>query len=378
MTRSTRNIFIVLTGGYGNIGDAVIRRRALDWVRDLGTIHAYVGNGPAHWREQMGLTPDDTMYRAKAAGAWVRRLFFAPGRPVLVFEPGEVLLSNRQIPKEAVFLLLTVVTRLRGGIVIRNPRAVRDAAPVATTLHRLASRLSQVTLWREQETLDTMQVGTGVPDIAFSEDERLGLPWADRRTFVISLRGPRPYPRAAWFDAMRAFTAAHGLKILTVSQVREDENRNVELSAQLGGTHVPWGERTDVEQEAVLRDVFAEAAYVVSDRLHVAILGILSGAIPVEVVPSPSGKMERHFRQIGVSPVSLDSSVSTADEIVDFLGGLEARRGEFASLLADARARLAVQKLAIRSLVTGPPAPAASPAPAPAGAGSRESGTFVA
>ena len=49
-----REVFIVLTGAYGNVGDGVIRRRIIGWVRDAGAVHAYVGNAPADWVEQLG------------------------------------------------------------------------------------------------------------------------------------------------------------------------------------------------------------------------------------------------------------------------------------------------------------------------------------
>lgn len=348
----TTPIFIVLTGGYGNIGDAVIRRQALRWVRGTGTIHAYVGNGPDHWREQLGLVAEDVVYRAGDAAKWIGKLLITPGRPVLVFEPGEVLLTNRQLPKELVFLLLTAVTRLRRGVVVRNPRAVREPAKAPTAVHRLASRLSQVALWRDRESLDIIRVGTPVPDIAFSEPLRNGTPLSERSTLLVSLRGPRPYPPTSWFQGVTAYAEEAGLSIVTISQVREDEERSEELAAELGGTHVPWGDRTDIEQEAVVRSTFSSANFVLTDRLHVAILGILSGAVPAEIVPAPSGKIDRHFRQIGIESVSLDASKATPTEMVEFMRERSSLRANSERLLIAARSTLDAERESIRNRLT--------------------------
>ncbi|MCS5723245.1 hypothetical protein N1028_18540 [Herbiconiux sp. CPCC 203407] len=354
MPAKKRQLFIVLTGVSGNLGDAVIRRRILNWVRGTGEVHAYLGRTTPGWVEQIALTPDEHSYDAQSRKAWLKKLVFGRGPRAWIFDPGEVPLGRAHLKSELVFLVIAALVRIRGGKIIRPPRAVGEYDRLVGALYRWSARLSQEVLWRDKASLALMKVGKLVPDTAFSEPRVAGEPFAERKIIIVSLRGKRPYPDAAWFDAVRAVAAETGFRVNVVSQVDEDETRSAEIAAQLGeeiADYLPWGTRSDAEQEQYVRDLYQRTALVISDRLHVLILAALAGAIPSEAVSKPKPKVEQHFGVAGYPGTTLDTSGASAAEIADFLTRQLDRSAELDAALTSANARLATEIARIRSLL---------------------------
>lgn len=350
--RATRT-FVSLTGPAGNIGDALIRRETLGWA--LGTsddLVAYTGDSPEVWLRQLGLPDQAIVLRSKSSvPRWLRLLVVAPRRPVLVFEAGEIPLDRGNGLRELVFLAETLIVRVKGGVVVRPPRGIRAPSWPALTIHRLAARLSQVTLWRDEATLATARCGRLAPDIGFSAGVRAGLPWGERSELLVSLRGARPLPDATWLSAVRDAAEHAGLTIRTVVQVREDEGRARELAEMLGGEFEAWGDTDPLVQEERLRQRYDAAQLVISDRMHVLVLAALSGAVPVELVPRPTSKITNAFAAIGLHGVSVDSSTSDEVRLRDALRPTPARAAEVSDRVRIAAASLAVIRKEIRDAV---------------------------
>lgn len=351
---TNREIFIVLTGVSGNLGDAVIRRRVLNWARGLGRVHAYVGKTTPGWVEQLGLQPDEVVYGATDRKAWLKKLLVGRGPRALVFDPGEVPLGNAHLKSEAIFLAVAVLLRLRRGVIIRPPRAVAHLAPATGFLYKLSSRISHVVLWRNERSLRAIGVGRISPDTAFHESHVDGLPQSERSSIVISLRGKRPYPPRAWFEAIENFARSQGLAVVLMSQVDEDEERSMELSKEFDAglvTYLPWGTRSDLEQEEAVRSLYESAAYVISDRLHVLILASVAGAQPIEIVERPNPKAAEHFETVGISGISLDIEGLPAAEVESFLNSQVGRHEQIASRLDTAWSSLDAEVQKIRFLL---------------------------
>jgi hypothetical protein len=343
-------LMVVLTGAYGNIGDAVIRRRIFGWVRDLGPIHAYVGNATDDWIDQLGLSKNDRVYRAADKLAWMKLCVGSKAPAALVLDPGEVPLDRKALIPEAIFTLITLLIRLRGGVVVRPPRGVGKASKVTQTVHRLGVASSQVALWRNQKSFDLIKRGELCPDTAFQED----FTWTgeeSRRDLIVSLRGARTFPSDAWFEGIRAIQSTHGLRLVVASQVREDEARSRELADALDAEHIAWGAATDLEHEENLRSRYHEAKIVVSDRLHVLILAALAGAVPLEVVDHPKDKVAVHFAQIGVSTVSVDASETTTEQLSLFVKSAVEGLPALREAMASARGSLNILEKRVRLLV---------------------------
>lgn len=350
--RPTRT-FVSLTGPAGNIGDALIRRGTLDWARDTSDqLVAYVGEAPDVWLRQLGVPDDAIVLRSKrGVPRWLWLIATAPSRPVLVFEAGEVPLDRGNVLRELVFLAETLMVRLKRGVVVRPPRGIRAPTNPSAWLHARAARLSQVALWRDEVSAAIVRGGRLAPDIGFAAGHRYGQPRQQRGELIVSLRGARPYPGDAWIEAVRAAAAAEGLSIRTVVQVREDETRARDLAEALGGIFEPWGETDPVTQEELLRRRYDSARLVLSDRMHVLVLAALSSAVPVELVPHPTGKITAAFATVGLHDISLDSAVHDADTMREFLRAQLDRSAEVGERMRAAGARLTELEAGMRATV---------------------------
>lgn len=357
--RTLGNVFIALTGEYQNVGDGLIRRVALDWVRADQGVSAFFGDAPQSWIEQMELTGADRVVTG-GWGAFVRWLLSAVvswHRPVLVTEPGEMTLARWNIPRQVLVMIAAICIRIRGGSVILPPRAVTrraEALPWLPTVlvHRAICRLATVCLWRDQWSLDTAGAGNLVPDTGFAADLRLGADYADRRKLVLSMRGARAFPPQVWFDGITQFAASRGFEIVTLAQVEADDVRARELAQRLGGRHFPWT-GDGLRRERELRHVYDNTALVVSDRLHVLIIAALSGVVPTEIADTPTAKVKSHFATIGLNEVSLDCRGSSADEIADWLESQSTRHLEVRDRVIAARSVLLAHTSRMRELVLG-------------------------
>lgn len=352
LARCTRT-FVSLTGPAGNIGDALIRREALRWA--LGTsdeLVVYTGEAPDVWLRQLGIPTGTRVLRGKRSVAkWLWLIATAPRHPVLVFEAGEVPLDRGNGLRELVFLAETLLVRLKGGVVVRPPRGIRAPTQPSAWLHARAARASQVALWRDAESAALASAGTLAPDIGFAAGIRDGAPADARDELIVSLRGARPLPDAAWVDAVARFAAATGLTITTVVQVREDEERARELAALLGGTFAPWGTTDPLTHEAALRSSYDRARLVISDRMHVLVLAALSGAAPAELVPRPTAKISAAFGTIGLTGITLDAAEHSADGMQRFLHDQLTRTDEVRARVVDAAARLDTLETRMRGLI---------------------------
>lgn len=313
--------FVSLTGPAGNLGDALIRRGTLDWARGTSDVLVvYTGAAPDVWLKQLGVPDDAIVLRSKrSVPRWLWLLATAPSRPVLVFEAGEVPLDRGNVVRELVFLAETVVVRLKRGVVVRPPRGIRAPTNPATWLHTRAARLSQVALWRDAASAATAGGGRIVPDIGFAAGIPAAAEERNRSELIVSLRGARPHPDDTWIGSVRAIAEQAGLRIRTVVQVREDETRARELALVLGGEFEPWGDTDPLVQEARLRERYAEARLVISDRMHVLVVAALNGAVPAELVPRPTRKIAEAFATVGLHDISLDASANDADDLRGFL-----------------------------------------------------------
>lgn len=351
--RRPTQTFVSLTGPAGNIGDALIRRGTLDWARDTSDqLIAYTGNAPDVWFRQLGVPTGTRVLRSKrSVPRWLWLLITAPPRPVLVFEAGEIPLDRGNVMREVVFLAETLIVRLKRGVIVRPPRGIRAPTNPAAWLHSHAACLSQVALWRDAASAAVAGGGQIAPDIGFAAGTRAGKAWASRGELIVSLRGARPSPDDAWVQAVRAVAASERLRIRTVVQVREDEQRARELADALGGQFEPWADTDAVAQETLLRERYDDARLVISDRMHVLVLAALSGAVPAELVAQPTRKISEAFDTIELHDISCDASSIDADEMQRFLHSQLDRRLEVRERVAGAERQLAEIEADLRATI---------------------------
>lgn len=306
------HIFVPAVGQYDNIGDIILRRPLLDALREHGTLHVYLGDYPQGYRESLRLSADDVVYRS--FWSWYRAVMRAAarGNAHYVFKPGEIQLTVRGMKEHVGMLPALALVRMRGGRVVRAGSGARNFAPLPRALMRPSIALSQIVVWRDRETASYLG-GDVMPDWGFAEGSAGHS--GSRELFVVSMRGDRPTPDAAWIKGMRLVAAARNLQIVVVTQVGRDSARTRELASALEARTVDWDGVDHAAQEERLRELYRQAAIVASDRLHVLIAAVTEGAAVVAPLPSAATKIDRHFESADFAPVSVVTASLTAEQI---------------------------------------------------------------
>lgn len=336
-------IFLPLVGQHENIGDIILRRPLPTWLRRHGQLHAYVGYGAtAAYVRGLGLDDRDLIYHSLTS--WLRAWAAAAlrGRAHYFFKPGEIQLTLVGMKEHIGMLPWIVLTRLRRGHVVRIGAGARNYASLPRALMRPSLSLPELTLWRDADTRNYLKVGEIMPDLGFNEGstaEQLALE-GSRPLMVVSMRGDRPYPPAAWINGVRDSAKALGLQPMVVTQVARDSNRSQQLAAELGAGLLDWdGEKHDVQEEA-LREVYRRSALAVSDRLHVLIGAFTEGTIPLALVTDGSPKIRRHLEVVGMGELAHDSRNLTPHDVVVKARSALDQRSQWMVALATARERL--------------------------------------
>jgi hypothetical protein len=359
-------VFAVGRGQYENIGDLMLRRQLLDWVRPADGLHVYMGNSPPGYDAAMHLGPDDVVYRSLQEFYRAAIAAALTGQCAYVFKPGEIQLTLVGMKEHLSMLPLLAILRLRGGSAVRAGVGTRNHARLPRALMRPSIALSDLTLWRDVTTRDYMGTGAVMPDLAFAEgggDDDMAsfaTTGAGRDALVVSMRGDdvrRPYPGNGWIEGVRRHAKDTGLHIWTVTQVRGDDERSRRLAADLGGEALTWPPDISHDvQEMRLRELYARTSIVLSDRLHVLIAAFTEGAVPVGSLVRPTDKVDRHFRTIGVEDILVSASGSSAGQVQERLGYLSERRFELFGHLMTARKDLQVHRERVLQAIAGAPA----------------------
>lgn len=360
LTRPVRSVFAIGRGQYENVGDLVLRRQLLEWVATAEDLHVYVGRSPDGYDEGLQLPAGATTHRSLASW-YAAGLRAALRGPVgYLFKPGELQLTLVGMKEHLVVLPLLAAVRLRGGRAVRAGVGSRNFAPLPRLLMRPSIALSDLTLWRDVRSAEYFGTGELAPDLAFGEGasddvvEAARTRTEERNALVVSLRTdlvPPPYPGAGWIEGVRRYAAEEGLEIWAVTQVQVDDERTVQLAADLGGKALTWPETADHwGQEQRLRALYRRTAVALSDRLHVVIAAHTEGAVPFGSLTDSSDKLERHFAAIGLHGVSHDVRGWSADQVVAALRAAEAGRAEACEKLLAARVQLRQRRDQVRRL----------------------------
>lgn len=348
-----RDVFAVGRGQYENVGDVLLRRPLLDWAREAGRLHVYVGRSPEGYDQALGLRPDDVVYRSFPSWYLALVKSAAVGTAHSLYKPGELQLTLIGMKEHVVMLPAVALVRARGGAVARVGAGARNFAPLPRALMWPSNALSSYTRWRDAETAAYLGFGTAMPDLGYAEGmtddelrEELAAPEM-RDLLVVSLRfdeevAPRPYPTAEWLAGVREAAHRLDLRICVVTQVQVDDERSLQLAADLDAEVVRWPALAEhAAQERTLREVYRRTAVVASDRLHVLIAGLTEGAMPVGLELDDDGKIARHFGAVGITDVGVNTSRLSSSELADRMVLAAGRRTEMLTALLGARAELA-------------------------------------
>ncbi|MEX1121096.1 MAG: hypothetical protein WED82_03125, partial [Balneolales bacterium] len=142
----------------------------------------------------------------------------------------------------------------------------------------------------------------------------------EKKYLVISMRFNRNEPSLSWYEAIEKYAFEKKLIPICVTQVRLDDEHNKKIAKKLNCNHLSWEENVShLQQEKKLIELYRMSAMVISDRLHVLILGCNEGANPVELLTENSSKVKDHFSVVGIYDNSLLIANKSETEINEFL-----------------------------------------------------------
>ena len=317
-------VFVWCSGQDDNIGDVVLRRRLLAELHAYGPARIFLGEAASpSFIDALCLRPSDQVFHSAAEWRAAAHRAATDGPVLCVGKPGEMATDMKELRRALRRLLLHRLVIRSGGIVVQLGIGARRQPGRLLPLFRLAFHYHQLVRWRDPRSQAEFGLGGVMPDWGFDDFGSTGRPPAlrvARRPLVaISLRGDRPMPGTAWLDGVAAFCRQSSLRPLVVTQVRRDQERGRALAAALDAEILDWNGETHVEQEDRLRDAYARCALVVSDRLHVLIVGFTEGAVPICLLDRAEDKIGRHFDAIGYMGSSVDATQDGAAEIAAHL-----------------------------------------------------------
>lgn len=355
----TASIFVPGIGQYDNIGDIVLRRQLIDWLRPLGTLHVYLGRSPDGYADGLGLEPGDVTYRSFRSWYLAGLASALRGNTSYVFKPGEIQLTLVGMKEHIAMLPLALLVRIRGGAVARVGVGSRNFSAIPRMLIAPSIWLSHVTRWRDHRTAKYLR-GRAMPDLAFGQGSEHPASDSDRQMLVVEMRDDRPYPAPQWIDAVRTFAAKNDLQIMAVTQVLRDSHRSRALARDLGGSILDWDGAAHDAHESRLRALYRRTSVVVSDRLHVLVTAFTEGAMPVAPLVDTSDKIDRHFVAADIGGVSFPTAGMDHAEIVADLDAAVSRRERAFAGLTTARVELEQVRRELEAAISGSSRPNAT------------------
>jgi|SRR5690606_6708762 len=351
----SKRIFIPVVGEFANVGDVMHRNELLKWLKSCGDLHVYVGHAPEDFVQGLELPSSAVIYTSIVK--WLFALFFSPfGRTHFVFNSGELTVSNRRLLMEIILFPFLLVTKLKGGRILRIGVAAASNVQVSFKwLWRRLFKSSSLIMWRTSVSRDFFGLGEVIPDLAFAGREPLDYACSvevqRRKNLIISMRWDRPYPNNEWLKAVKDFASNRDLKILVVSQVRKDNPTCVQLSSDLRGDCILWDESVShLAQEEHLRVIYKDSLLTVSDRLHVLIAAVTEGVLPSVILTKPSDKVQHHFDVLDIKSVSIDMEMGHS-ELMDYLERQVLRCNEVFEKLAHAQSALEEAKNKVQNVL---------------------------
>ena len=355
--RAPKQIFVPARGQFDNIGDILLRRQLLDWLRGNGPLHVYLGQSPEGYAEGLRLQPEDVLYRSFKE--WYLAAFRSAvrGSASYVFKPGEIQLTLIGMKEHVAMLPVLVLVRARMGVVARIGVGSRNFARVPRAMIWPSIALSNLTLWRDSDTAEYLGNGSVMPDLGFGEGSGGTAPESvdGRDLLIVSMRSDQPYPSTEWLAAVRDIAARHGLQIRAVTQVVRDNDKTIRLAADLGGEADGWDGTGHDLQEERLRKHYRRAVIAISDRLHVLVGAVTEGAVPAALLVNSSDKIARHFAAAGIHDVSIATAGLSDTDLSARLDHLIGRREGIQSQLLTARGELQSANDRLDQVLSGGP-----------------------
>ena len=334
-------IFVPITGQFHNIGDVLHRRVLVNWLKEVGEIHLYGGSAPESFVQGLKLSPCEYKFYKKLK-LWLVEYFISKNDH-LVFKPGENKLAIKRLVAETILFSIARFKK-NNGKTIRVGIAIDRQQTIFKFFFKAILSHSDKVFWRIKRSKKYFKLGLVCPDLAFYDFEHS---YADveKKYVVISYRFDRPYPPDQWFLAIKSFCEEKNLKLICITQVQTDNERNQEIADQLGCNHAYWEmQYSHLKQEAKIDKIIKQAEMILSDRLHVLIKGSNFCANPVGLLTQNNSKVIDHFEVVGIEDNMFTIDKSDKKEIIQILDDQIQKKGRRINKFINAKADLEIIK----------------------------------
>jgi len=302
--------FLWLTGHQRNVGDSMLRRPYAEYISQVSEIRVWADDITEGYigglrLDAASLSPSFASWYKEFARQAIR------GNANFVFNAGEFVVTKSYFVGIMALWPWILLAKLRGGKVVWVGAGISRIRRGFFAPFKMLAKISDVLYWRDTTSSQLAGTGKSAPDWGFAlesggttsvlgEYASNNFPGFDaRNTVCISLRGDRPYPGAEWIDAIRDLAQRTNLKVVTVSQVMDDNDYAERLAGELKAECVLWPGGDHFEQEIRVREAYRSAAVAFSDRLHGLIIAATEGAVPLGWTEATTSKLARHFDLVG-------------------------------------------------------------------------------
>ncbi|ODU68640.1 MAG: hypothetical protein ABT11_15880 [Novosphingobium sp. SCN 66-18] len=297
-TKPRPTFFLLLKTQYENLGDLIINRECIGLLRTRGTVAVGLAHAPAAFIANLHLAPgEERTARAGFHLELIRSALSGDGDTYYVLLPGGYSgdLRGMQAVKECISTAYFWLLRLCGVKIIRMGASMGPYSPGRARFEKLKSRAMRLIGLRDHISLayaDSIGLAhvRRFPDFAFMLPTRQHTPDRQAPYIVLSFRAEGAQHIDEIATAARrmldALDPQRRHRIVLSAQVERDEPVCAALKQRLEADR-PCETVGAAIGESALFDLYQQAAWVLSNRLHVLLFSASCGA-PVWALVHPA------------------------------------------------------------------------------------------
>ncbi len=332
------NIFFVnVKTQFQNLGDALINRQLILLLASRGVVYVNISHCPAEFLKWLSIDGVQSVKKVNSLEFFIKKAMYLAERKNKVsylFNPGGYVGEISKVSyifglTKLIFLNLLNALGMKFYMIGFSVEALGKRAK---RLLKIKSNLCEVLAVRDTSSIQVLkEIGALnfelIPDLAFgldSLDSQLSaLPDKNvSRAICISFREIKDKSRL-----IKSISKLHevGYEISASSQVKMDKQFNSEIIEKVHGGH----HKIDFDSIADAVAYYSRFKYVVSNRLHVLLLAMYAGSIPVPYLEGGKNeKIRSLFKTMGIENYVYEDSTSTP--LNDFIERLSAASNIFA------------------------------------------------
>ncbi|WP_428820434.1 polysaccharide pyruvyl transferase family protein [Microbulbifer sp. MCCC 1A16149] len=312
--------FISLRTQFPNLGDLLINRALLEEVLERGEVYVDVSGVPS-WYLSIILNSlpcknirvrNVLSFYTSFLYSLALNIFKRESSTFLLLKPGGYMaITSLEVAlRRGIHGASLHIWRLLGANIVRAPSSQRNSIGIFRYIDKFRLSAVSSSLIRDVISEEEMQDLT-IPFLSSYDLAILffALPrhslfkpqsneCASRSRLAISFRKPRTIEEENHYLDIAEHLSGEVRTVQFVSQVFYDDEINSRLAQSFGAQFVQYLGTVNSIEDVV--NQYEVAEFVISNRLHVLLLALLNGAIPIAVVGDEDSKIEGFFAKLGM------------------------------------------------------------------------------